>query len=61
MCREHAENVKKRNYFTKNEIAQKVLNSLLDKYVDSGVTEIEFKNVLKVTLFHEMGTSRRNC
>ncbi|MBV1929626.1 MAG: DEAD/DEAH box helicase family protein [Gammaproteobacteria bacterium] len=54
--RERAENVKKRNYFTQySEAAQKVLESLLDKYADSGVTEIESKDVLKVTPFREMG------
>ncbi|EGG93744.1 Type I restriction-modification system, restriction subunit R [gamma proteobacterium IMCC1989] len=54
--RERAENVKKRNYFTQySEKAQKVLESLLDKYADSGVTEIESKDVLKVTPFREMG------
>lgn len=54
--KERAKNVKKRNYFTKyNEAAQQVLNNLLDKYADSGVTEIESKDVLKVTPFREMG------
>lgn len=54
--RERADNVKKRNYFTKyNETAQKVLESLLDKYADSGVSELESTNVLKVTPFREMG------
>lgn len=54
--KERADNVKKRNYFTQyNEAAQNVLNSLLDKYADSGVTEIESKDVLKVTPFREMG------
>jgi len=54
--KERAENVKKRNYFGKySESAQTVLNALLDKYADSGVTEIESKDILKVTPFNQMG------
>lgn len=54
--KERADNVKKRNYFGKySEAAQTVLNALLDKYADSGVTEIESKDVLKVTPFDQMG------
>ncbi|GAB3282861.1 EcoAI/FtnUII family type I restriction enzme subunit R [Parahaliea aestuarii] len=54
--KERADNVKKRNYFGQySEAAQSVLNALLDKYADSGVTEIESKEVLKVTPFDQMG------
>lgn len=54
--RERANNVKKRNYFTKyNDTAQQVLTSLLDKYADQGVTEIETKDALKVAPFTELG------
>ncbi|WP_207819255.1 EcoAI/FtnUII family type I restriction enzme subunit R [Parashewanella curva] len=54
--KERAENVKKRNYFTKySETAQEVLNSLLDKYADEGVLEIENKNILKVAPFTNIG------
>ena len=54
--KERADNVKKRNYFSKyNAAAQKVLESLLDKYADNGVSEIESKDVLKVSPFSEMG------
>ncbi|MEA1988776.1 MAG: type I restriction-modification enzyme R subunit C-terminal domain-containing protein, partial [Pseudomonadota bacterium] len=54
--KERAENVKKRNYFTKySEAAQQVLNALLDKYADQGVSEIESIQVLKVTPFDQMG------
>ncbi|MCP9760548.1 DEAD/DEAH box helicase [Aquitalea sp. S1-19] len=54
--RERAENVKKRNYFTKyNDTAQQVLSKLLDKYANQGVTEIETKDALKVTPFTELG------
>ncbi len=54
--KERVNNVKKRNYFTKySEQAQEVLNALLEKYADEGVTEIEGFNVLKVTPFKEYG------
>ncbi|MCL6262902.1 EcoAI/FtnUII family type I restriction enzme subunit R [Craterilacuibacter sp. RT1T] len=54
--RERAENVKKRNYFTKyNDTARQVLSTLLDKYADQGVAEIETKDALKVTPFTELG------
>lgn len=54
--RERADNVKKRNYFTKyNETAQQVLTNLLDKYADQGVAEIETKDALKVSPFTELG------
>ena len=54
--KERAENVKKRNYFTKySDTAQTVLNTLLDKYADAGVQEIENKNVLKVAPFTAIG------
>ena len=54
--KERADNVKKRNYFTKySDTAQTVLNSLLEKYADEGVLEIENKNVLKVAPFTEIG------
>ena len=53
---ERANNVKKRNYFTKyTEQAQTVLNALLDKYADAGVKEIESIDVLKVQPFDQMG------
>ena len=54
--KERAENVKKRDYFTKySDTAQTVLNTLLDKYADSGVQEIENKNILKVAPFTAIG------
>jgi len=54
--KERANNVKKRNYFTKySETAQKVLSTLLDKYADSGVLEIENIHILKVKPFDEIG------
>ncbi|HBK7233651.1 TPA: DEAD/DEAH box helicase family protein [Vibrio cholerae] len=54
--KERADNVKKRNYFTKyGDVAQEVLSNLLDKYADAGVSEIENMTVLKVAPFNEIG------
>ncbi len=55
--KERANNVKKRNYFTKyGEQARAVLNALLDKYADEGVRTMENAKVLKLKPFNEMGT-----
>ena len=55
--KERAENVRKRNYFTKySEAAQAVLDNLLDKYADAGLQEIESIQVLKLKPFDSMGT-----
>ena len=55
--KERADNVRKRNYFTKyGEAAQKVLNGLLDKYEDEGITSIENGKVLKLEPFNKMGS-----
>lgn len=54
---ERANNVKKRNYFTKyGEQARQVLNGLLDKYADKGISTIEDAKVLKLKPFSEIGT-----
>lgn len=55
--RERANQVKKRNYFTKySETAQTVLMALLDKYADAGVGELESLNVLKVQPLDKLGS-----
>jgi type I restriction enzyme R subunit len=55
--KERAENVKKRNYFTKyGEQARAVLNALLDNYADKGILSIEDTRVLKLKPFSDMGT-----
>lgn len=55
--KERANNVKKRNYFTKySDTAQTVLSTLLDKYADGGVTELESIHVLKVKPLDELGS-----
>ena len=55
--KERANIVKKRDYFTKygNE-ARKVLESLLDKYADEGVTNIESMDILKVKPLTDFGS-----
>ncbi|WP_258099548.1 EcoAI/FtnUII family type I restriction enzme subunit R [Marinoscillum pacificum] len=55
--KERAENVKKRNYFTKyGEKAQAVLESLLDKYAVDGLVTIENTEVLKMAPINKLGT-----
>ena len=55
--RERAEQVRKRNYFTKyGPQARKVLEALLEKYADQGLDPIESSDALKVTPFPEIGT-----
>lgn len=54
---ERANNVRKRNYFAKySETAQKVLNSLLDKYEQEGIVSIEQGSILKVKPLNQMGS-----
>jgi type I restriction enzyme R subunit len=54
---ERANNVKKCNYFTKyGDQARAVLEALLDKYADEGITTIENKKVLKLKPFDSIGT-----
>ena len=55
--KERVNNVKKRNYFTKyGEQAKKVLETLLDKYADEGIENIESMEVLKVKPLTEYGS-----
>ncbi len=55
--KERANNVKKRNYFTKyGEQSRKVLEALLDKYADEGIENIESMEVLKVKPLTEFGS-----
>ena len=55
--KERANNVKKRNYFTKyGEQARKVLEALLDKYADEGITNIENMDILRVQPLTEFGS-----
>jgi len=55
--RERAEQVRKRNYFTRyGDKARAVLNALLDKYADEGIENIENLGVLKVQPLTDFGT-----
>jgi type I restriction enzyme R subunit len=56
--RERAEQVKKRNYFAKyGEQARKVLETLLEKYADTGIENIEDIKILTLDPFKDMGTA----
>lgn len=55
--KERANNVKKRNYFTKyGEQARAVIDALLDNYAEKGVISIENKKVLRNAPFSNFGT-----
>ena len=55
--KERAENVRKRNYWTKyGEQARSVLKALLDKYSESGIKNIEDMKILTVEPLKNMGT-----
>ncbi len=55
--RERAENVRKRDVFTKyGEQARAVLEALLQKYQDEGVTDLDDPRILKIAPFDTMGT-----
>lgn len=55
--KERANNVKKRNYFTKyGDKVRAVLEALLEKYSNDGITAIENPHVLKLRPFVDIGT-----
>jgi len=55
--RERAENVRKRDVFTKyGKQARAVLEALLQKYQDEGVTSLDDPQILKIAQFDAMGT-----
>ena len=55
--KERANQVRKRNYFTKyGEQARAVLSALLDKYADEGISTLESAKVLRLEPFKAMGT-----
>ena len=55
--RERADNVKKRDVFTKyGDQARAVLNALLDKYADEGVLNLDDANVLRIPPLDALGT-----
>ncbi len=56
--KERANNVKKRNYFTKyGDQTRQVLEALLDKYADEGIADMESMEVLRVNPFDEFGSA----
>ncbi len=56
--KERANNVKKRNYFTKyGDQARNVLEALLDKYADEGIENIESLEVLQVKPLSDFGST----
>jgi len=55
--KERAENVKKRDIFHKyGPEAQKVLDALLDKYMNEGISQLENRKVLTLDPFRQMGS-----
>ena len=55
--KERAENVRKRNYFTKyGKQAAEILEALLTKYADNGLPDLENVDVLKVDPIKQYGT-----
>ncbi len=55
--KERADNVIKRNYFTKyGEQAQKIIDALLEKYSNEGIVNIEGLEVLNLDPFRNLGT-----
>ena len=55
--RERANNVRKRDFFTRyGDQARQVLEKLLEKYADEGVTDIESMEVLQVKPFTDFGS-----
>lgn len=55
--KERANNVKKRNYFTKyGEQAAKIVEALIDKYADEGIENIESMDVLKINPISSFGS-----
>lgn len=54
--KERANNVKKRDFLSKySGVAKEVLEELLDKYMNTGIYEIEKTEILKLEAFHRFG------
>ena len=54
--KERANNVKKRDFFSKySGVAREVLEALLDKYMNTGIYEIEKTEILKLDPFFKLG------
>ena len=58
--KERAENVKKRDFLNKySGVAREVLEALLDKYMNTGIYEIEKTEILKLDPFMRMGKPQK--
>lgn len=58
--RERANNVKKKDFFSKySGVAKEVLEALLDKYMNTGIYEIEKTEILKLDPFIKLGKPSR--
>jgi len=56
--KERADNVRKRDYFTKyGELARKVIDSLLDKYSDEGMLDLENPAIITLDPINKLGTA----
>ena len=56
--RERAENVKKQDYFGEyGDLARKVINSLLDKYADDGLLDLENPAIITLDPINKLGTA----
>ncbi len=56
--RERAEQVKKRDYFTKyGDLARKVVSALLDKYTDEGLLDLENPEIITLDPLNKLGSS----
>lgn len=55
--KERAEQVKKRDYFTKyGDLARKVISALLDKYSDEGVLDLENPEIIRLDPLSKLGS-----
>jgi len=57
--KERADQVKKRDYFTKyGELAREVISALLDKYADTGTFDMESRAILTMDPLNKLGTAK---
>jgi type I restriction enzyme R subunit len=55
--KERAEQVKKRDYFTKyGDLARKVIAALLDKYADEGMLDLENPEIIRLDPLSKLGS-----
>lgn len=58
--KERAENVKKRDFLSRyNGVAREILEALLDRYMDTGIYEVEKTEILKLDPFCKLGNPAR--